>query len=140
MDKSTNAVAIAVCAAASDCSSKNDATKNSSKRLWQDKMAAVAARLASETEAAQAKAAAAEVAAKAAAARVASHDEFRSFDSRTAEEVDTAFECMIAESSLCEAKRRSLLETFTKDDNSRRRYSMLLEFESYLRPHRLVGQ
>jgi len=72
--------------------------------------------------------------ARLAAQREASHDTVRSFDGRTADEVDAAFTRLMAESTLPLEKQRGLTEVYNRDADARRRYSMLCEFSTYLRP------
>lgn len=99
---------------------------------------AAAAEVAKKAKRAAAAAAAATEKAKAeeaAALRLALHDQLRAFDGRTADEVDAAFEVLLTESDLDEDKRCGLMEEFL-DSDSRRRYSMLLQFSTLLRTRR----
>ena len=100
-------------------------------------MAKVKAKQAAEEAAVAKEAAAAEEArlAKATAARLAVHDLARSFDGRTADQIDADWELLLTESSLSAEKRARLDETFRAED-ARARYTMLCEFSTYLKPNR----
>ena len=65
--------------------------------------------------------------------RSSSHDLLRSFDGRTDKQVDSAFERLLLQSCLPVAKQRCLMELYV-DADVRRRYSMLREFTTYLKP------
>ncbi len=73
-------------------------------------------------------------AAQAACEREALHDQLRSFDGRTDEEVDDAFRALVARANLGAEKKLSLITAYESEADARRRYSMLNEYSNYLRP------